>query len=85
MRNFFDLEETVRYVYTQTASMDKDAIVPKDPELATPQRVQALSEVVKVDVFLPGCPPSADAIYYVLSELGQGRMPNLTGDMLDWH
>lgn len=85
MRNFFDLDETIRYVYTQTASMDKDAIVPSNPELAVPQRVQALSEVVKVDVFVPGCPPSADAIYYVLSELGQGRMPNLTGDLLNWH
>ena len=85
MRNFFDLDETVRYVYTQTASMDKDAIVPKDPELATPQRVQALSEVIKIDLFVPGCPPSADVIYHVLSELAQGRMPNLTGDLLDWH
>lgn len=85
MRNFFDLNETLRYVYTQTASMDKDAIVPMDPELAVPQRVQALSEVVKVDVFVPGCPPSADTIFYVLSELAQGRLPNLTGDMLNWH
>ncbi|NSW51825.1 MAG: NADP oxidoreductase [Anaerolineae bacterium] len=85
MRNFFDLDETVRYVYTQTMSMDKEAIVPKDPELAVPQRVQALSEVIKVDVFVPGCPPSPDAIYHVLSELAQGRLPNLTGNLLDWH
>jgi len=33
-------------------------------------------EVVKVDVFLPGCPPRADAIYFVLTELLEGRIPD---------
>ena len=32
-------------------------------------------EVVKVDVFVPGCPPSADLIHFVLDELISGRMP----------
>ena len=31
---------------------------------------------VKIDVFLPGCPPSADLIYHTLTELLEGRMPN---------
>jgi NAD-reducing hydrogenase small subunit len=36
-------------------------------------------EVVKVDVFVPGCPPSADAIFFcVSSELLEGRMPDLS-------
>lgn len=33
---------------------------------------------VKVDVFVPGCPPSADVIHLVLTELLAGRQPNLT-------
>ncbi len=33
--------------------------------------------VVPVDLFLPGCPPSADLIYFVLSELVEGRTPDL--------
>ena len=35
-------------------------------------------EVVKVDVFIPGCPPSADVIYYALTELLEGRQPDLS-------
>jgi NAD-reducing hydrogenase small subunit len=32
--------------------------------------------VVKVDLFLPGCPPSADLIHHTLNELLEGRMPD---------
>jgi len=32
---------------------------------------------VKIDYFLPGCPPSADAIWKFLSELIAGRAPRL--------
>jgi NAD-reducing hydrogenase small subunit len=31
-----------------------------------------------VDVFVPGCPPSADTIYFVLTELLEGRKPELS-------
>ena len=44
-----------------------------------------LDQVVPVDIYLPGCPPSADAIFYVLSELLAGRKPVLQGKYLDWH
>jgi NAD-reducing hydrogenase small subunit len=40
-------------------------------------RVRPLHEVVPVDVFLPGCPPSADLIHFVLTELVAGRIPDL--------
>jgi NAD-reducing hydrogenase small subunit len=33
---------------------------------------------VDVDVFVPGCPPSADTIYFVLQELLAGRRPDLS-------
>jgi len=35
-------------------------------------------EIVAVDVFVPGCPPSADVIFLALSELLEGRTPNLS-------
>ena len=44
------------------------------PELL-PQSLP-VHRVVKVDVFLPGCPPSADLIYHTLNELLEGRMPD---------
>jgi len=36
-------------------------------------------EVVPVDVFVPGCPPSADTIYQVLDDLLSGRTPAVAG------
>ena len=38
-----------------------------------------LHEVVKVDYFIPGCPPDADLIHYVLTELLAGRKPVMEG------
>jgi NAD-reducing hydrogenase small subunit len=85
MRNFFKLEDSLRRAYVETESTDGDSKIPSSPEIATPMEVKALSEVVKVDINVPGCPPDADVIFYVLSELGQGRIPELKGDKLHWH
>ncbi len=79
MRNFFTIEEALRRAYVETESTDSEGKIPNDPELASPTKVRALQEVVPVDVFVPGCPPDADTIFYVLSELAQGRKPDLEG------
>jgi NAD-reducing hydrogenase small subunit len=47
-------------------------------------KVRSLNEVVPVDVFVPGCPPNADTIFYVLSELAQGRIPEVKEEKLHW-
>jgi NAD-reducing hydrogenase small subunit len=85
MRNFFTLDEALRRAYVETESTDSEGKIPDDPELAVPQKVRALQDVVPVDVFVPGCPPDADTIFYVLSELAQGRKPDLKGGLLHWH
>lgn len=85
MRNFFTIEESLRRAYIETESTDASGKIPNDPELCVPTKVRALQDVVKVDVFVPGCPPSADAIFLALSELGQGRIPELKGDTLAWN
>lgn len=41
--------------------------------------VRPLHEVVKVDYFIPGCPPSAGIINYVLTELLAGKTPSMEG------
>ncbi|HMK23436.1 MAG TPA: hypothetical protein VK466_13965, partial [Terriglobales bacterium] len=41
-------------------------------------QARPLHELVAVDVFVPGCPPRADVIYYVVSELLEGRSPELS-------
>jgi NAD-reducing hydrogenase small subunit len=85
MRNFFTIEDSLRRAYVETESTDESGKIPNDPELAVPTKVRALQDVVPVDVFVPGCPPSADTIFFALSELAQGRTPNLKGDNLAWH
>ena len=85
MRNFFSIEEALKRAYVETESTDSEGKIPGDAELAVPTRVRALQDVVPVDVFVPGCPPDADTIFYVLSELAQGRKPDLKDEKLDWH
>jgi NAD-reducing hydrogenase small subunit len=77
MRNFFTIESSLRRAYIEAESVDESGKIPNDPELAQMTEVRAIQDVVPVDVFVPGCPPDADVIYYVLSELAQGRMPEL--------
>jgi NAD-reducing hydrogenase small subunit len=40
---------------------------------------QAINRFVDVDIFLPGCPPSADLIYTLLDDLLSGRTPAVAG------
>ncbi len=57
--------------------------VPDDPELPLLlDKVRPLNEVVRIDFFIPGCPPSGDAIWKYLTDLISGRMPRLEHPML---
>ncbi|MBN1219411.1 MAG: NADP oxidoreductase [Anaerolineae bacterium] len=84
MRNFFKLEDALRRAYVETESTDAEGKIPSSPELGKPTKVRAVGEVVKVDVTIPGCPPHADVIFYALTELAQGRIPELKDDKLHW-
>ena len=85
MRNFVGAEAALQRAYVDAESNDSEAKVPSSPELAEMTRVRALHEVVPVDLFIPGCPPDADVIFYALSELAQGRIPEIKDENLDWH
>ena len=83
LRNFFDTNEALKRAYVETEST-VEGIIPSSEELSKPITARPVNQVVPVDVHLPGCPPSADAIYHVLSELLEGRIPVLTGDNLKY-
>jgi NAD-reducing hydrogenase small subunit len=85
MRNLFKLEDALKRAYIETESTDDEGKIPDSPQLGVPTEVRAVGEVVKVDVSIPGCPPDPDVIYYALSELAQGRAPEIKGDKLHWH
>ena len=53
--------------------------IPGAPVPALLDRVVPLHQVVAVDLYLPGCPPSAAKIKLVLEEILAGRLPQLAG------
>ncbi len=74
MRNVLPLQAIYKRVYQDTAAVPGQC--PKDgvPQLLT--TVLPVHQVVKVDLYLPGCPPSADAIYNVLTDILASKEPN---------
>ncbi|MGQ9674274.1 MAG: NADP oxidoreductase [Chloroflexota bacterium] len=82
MRNLAGKDEALRHAYIEAASV-VDGEIPGDEDLATmEEQVKGINQVVKVDCYVPGCPPSPEAIYFALSELLAGRIPVLSGDKL---
>lgn len=76
MRNQFSVEEVEKRAYFENAGLNR-----QNPRQVIPlllPKSRPVHEYVKVELFVPGCPPPADAIFYVLSELVAGRMPDLT-------
>jgi len=51
--------------------------VPTDGVPALLKNALPVQEVVKVDLHIPGCPPKPEAIMYVITELLEGRKPDL--------
>ena len=84
MRNGIPVKECLEEAYLNSLSVaPEDKIIPNDEELPIVlDKVYPCHEVVKVDYFLPGCPPSADIIWESLTAIVEGRPLNLTYDMI---
>lgn len=76
LRNNFSLEEVLSKGYIESATANPGTPVDEVPKLRP--KVIPLHELVHVDLFVPGCPPSPDTIYFVLSEVLAGRIPDLS-------
>jgi NAD-reducing hydrogenase small subunit len=74
MRNNFGANAVLKRAYLDSATLD--AQIPRQVIPTLLAIVRPVHEFVPVDVFVPGCPPSADLIFSVLSDLLEGKMPN---------
>ncbi|MGA3089606.1 MAG: oxidoreductase [Terriglobales bacterium] len=75
MRNPFGTKAVYERAYCENVTLDP-GIPDQVPRLLPYAR--PVHEVVEVDIFIPGCPPSADVIFYAVSELLHGRTPDLS-------
>ena len=74
MRNPIGPEAILKRAYIENADAQQQIPCVVVPQLL--QVVRPIHEFVKVDVFLPGCPPSADTFHTALTAL-------VTGESLD--
>ena len=76
MRNPLSKDQVLQSVYQGNQNPGIQTQSREVPTLL--QTVTPVHSAVKVDVFVPGCPPSADVIHYTITELLEGRVPDLT-------
>ncbi|MGD8486417.1 MAG: NADP oxidoreductase [Chloroflexota bacterium] len=77
MRNPIGVEPIIDRAYHENVTLNAQTPLKVVPALLPMSR--PVHKVVKVDVFLPGCPPSADLIYTLLDDLLSGRVPEAAG------
>jgi NAD-reducing hydrogenase small subunit len=77
MRNPIGVRPLLERAYIENVTLNPG--VPTEVVPALLPQSMPVHTVIKVDVFLPGCPPSADLIYRVLIDLLEGRVPDVTG------
>ncbi len=82
MRNTIPLEECIKEAYLEGPStVNEEKVLPNDEELPIIlDKVYPCHEIVKIDYFLPGCPPRADLIWDALLHLATGKELELSYD-----
>lgn len=77
MRNAIDVQQCLRESYLEGQGVVSPQI-PDDPELPRLlAQVLPVHEEVRVDYFLPGCPPPADAFLELITAIREHREPQI--------
>ena len=86
MRNMVPLSECLTEAYLKGPTVhNPTGTIPNDPELPLIlNKVYPCHEVVKIDYFLPGCPPPADLIYAALVALVTGKPLELPYEIIKY-
>jgi NAD-reducing hydrogenase small subunit len=84
MRNGIPVKDCLEEAYLHCPTVaPADRMIPNDPELPIIlDKVYPCHEIVKIDAFLPGCPPSAELIWKALVALVEGKPLDLTYDLV---
>jgi NAD-reducing hydrogenase small subunit len=84
MRNQFDIKECLEEAYILGIGIENPH-VPNDVELPLLlDKVHPIHEVVRVDYFLPGCPPSADTFWKFLTDVISGNAINFPYNLIHY-
>ena len=79
-----DIDQVLEETYVGKADAESEVPSPKKvPKML--DQVSGIDTYVDAEVYIPGCPPSADNIRYGLEELLEGRIPKLTPEQLDYN
>jgi len=77
LRNPIGVQPLMDRAYVENVTLNPGS--PSEVVPALLPTARPVHRVVTVDVFLPGCPPSADLIYQLLIDVLEGRPPDTTG------
>jgi NAD-reducing hydrogenase small subunit len=75
MRNSVPVSKLLQRVYVEGADEDKQ--IPSDGVPSLMKHARPVHEFVEVDMYVPGCPPPAKAILGVVTDLLEGRKPEV--------
>jgi NAD-reducing hydrogenase small subunit len=72
LRNLFDTDEVLDRAYVEVESTALGSVPQEEVPKLLP-KVRPIHEYVKVDAWIPGCPPSPEVIWQALSALLTGK------------
>jgi NAD-reducing hydrogenase small subunit len=76
MRNSIPVNRLLSRIYGDNGALKQ--VIPTDGVPQLLKQARPVHEFVKVDLHVPGCPPSSKAILAVLSDLLAGKKPDLS-------
>ncbi len=85
MRNTTPLKECLEEAYLNGPTIYNGGMIPNDPDIPILlDKVYPCHEVVKIDYFIPGCPPSGDTLWAAITALLNGEPLNLPYELVKY-